>query len=45
VGFKIGALRFAPAGLSHQFAGFPPDSSAWVMFFGPKGGTAKVTVD
>jgi hypothetical protein len=34
-----------PAGINHHFADFSPDFSAWVMFFGPEGGTAKMTVD
>ena len=42
---KAGALLFVPAGRSHHFADFSTDFSAWVMFFGPEGGSAKVTVE
>jgi hypothetical protein len=38
---KVGTLLFVPAGIGHHFADF----SAWVMLFGPEGGTAKITVD
>jgi mannose-6-phosphate isomerase-like protein (cupin superfamily) len=43
--FKVGTLLFVPAGINHHFADFSPDFSAWVMFFGPEGGIAKMTVD
>ena len=43
--FKVGTLLFVPAGLAHHFAEFSADFSAWVMFFGPEGGTAHFTVD
>jgi len=43
--FTVGTPLFVPAGLSHHFCEFSPVFSAWVMFFGPEGGTAKITVD
>ena len=43
--FQPGALLFVPAGRRHYFADFSPDFSAWVMFFGPEGGSAELTVE
>ncbi|HEV7432603.1 MAG TPA: cupin domain-containing protein [Steroidobacteraceae bacterium] len=43
--FHPGTLLFVPAGLAHHFADFSADFSAWVMFFGPEGGTATITVE
>ena len=43
--FKVGTLLFVPAGIVHRFVDFSPDFSAWVLFFGPEGGTANITVD
>jgi mannose-6-phosphate isomerase-like protein (cupin superfamily) len=43
--FNPGTLLFVPAGVVHHFAEFSPDFSAWVMFFGPEGGTPNITVE
>jgi mannose-6-phosphate isomerase-like protein (cupin superfamily) len=43
--FSPGTLLFVPAGVAHHFAEFSADFSAWVVFFGPEGGTPKITLD
>ena len=43
--FSPGTLLFVPAGVEHHFADFSADFSAWVVFFGPEGGTADFTLD
>jgi len=43
--FNPGTLLFVPAGIKHHFAEFSPDFSAWVVFFGPEGGTPAITLD
>jgi mannose-6-phosphate isomerase-like protein (cupin superfamily) len=43
--FSAGTLLFVPAGVPHHFADFSADFSAWVMFFGPEGGTPNITVE
>ena len=43
--FKAGAVLFVPAGRNHHFSDFSPDFAAWVMFFGPEGGNAMLTVE
>jgi mannose-6-phosphate isomerase-like protein (cupin superfamily) len=40
-----GTLLFVPAGASHHFADFSSDFSAWVVFFGPEGGTKSLTLE
>ncbi|MEJ0027593.1 MAG: cupin domain-containing protein [Rhizomicrobium sp.] len=39
VRFDAGDVLFAPAGVPHRFASFSAEFKAWVMFFGPEGGT------
>jgi len=41
VRFDGGDVLFAPAGVEHRFASFSEDFRAWVLFFGPEGGTAR----
>ena len=43
--FHPGTLLFVPAGIRHHFAEFSTDFSAWVMFFGPEGGTPTLTLE
>ena len=43
--FNPGVLLFVPAGVKHHFADFSADFSAWVMFFGPEGGTPTITLE
>lgn len=33
-----GMAFFVPAGVEHRFEDFTPDFSAWVVFWGPRGG-------
>jgi mannose-6-phosphate isomerase-like protein (cupin superfamily) len=40
--FGPGDAIFAPAGWVHRFEGFTDDFATWVIFWGPKGGEAKV---
>jgi mannose-6-phosphate isomerase-like protein (cupin superfamily) len=40
IGFAPGDVIFVPAGVEHRFVEFGDDLSAWVMFYGPKGGEA-----
>ncbi len=39
VRFDAGDVLFVPAGVPHRFASFSAEFKAWVMFFGPEGGT------
>jgi mannose-6-phosphate isomerase-like protein (cupin superfamily) len=39
VRFDAGDVLFVPAGVPHRFASFSADFKAWVLFFGPEGGT------
>lgn len=39
VRFDAGDVLFVPAGVAHRFASFSADFKAWVIFFGPEGGT------
>ncbi len=39
VRFDAGDALFVPAGVPHRFASFSGDFKAWVVFFGPRGGT------
>jgi mannose-6-phosphate isomerase-like protein (cupin superfamily) len=41
VRFDGGDVLFVPAGVEHRFASFSEDFKAWVLFFGPKGGTVR----
>lgn len=41
VRFDAGDVLFVPAGAEHRFASFSGDFRAWVLFFGPQGGTAR----
>lgn len=41
VRFDAGDVLFVPAGVEHRFASFSGDFRAWVLFFGPKGGTVR----
>ena len=34
-------LLFVPAGVEHRFTTFSADFKAWVVFFGPQGGTVR----
>ncbi len=43
--FEPGAMLFVPAGVKHHFADFSADFSAWVVFFGPEGGTPSMALD
>lgn len=38
--FEPGEVLFVPAGVEHRFAEFSDDLAVWVIFFGPKGGSA-----
>lgn len=38
--FGAGDLLFVPAHVKHRFETFSADFRAWVIFFGPEGGTA-----
>jgi mannose-6-phosphate isomerase-like protein (cupin superfamily) len=39
VRFAGGDVLFVPAGVPHRFASFSAEFKAWVLFFGPDGGT------
>ena len=39
VRFNAGDVLFVPAGVPHRFASFSAEFKAWVLFFGPDGGT------
>jgi mannose-6-phosphate isomerase-like protein (cupin superfamily) len=39
VRFDAGDVLFVPAGAPHRFASFSAEFKAWVLFFGPEGGT------
>ena len=39
VRFDAGDVLFVPAGVPHRFASFSAEFKAWVVFFGPEGGT------
>jgi len=39
-----GDFLFVPSGRPHRFIDFTEDFSTWVIFYGPKGGEAKVSV-
>jgi mannose-6-phosphate isomerase-like protein (cupin superfamily) len=39
VRFDAGDVLFVPAGTPHRFASFSAEFKAWVLFFGPDGGT------
>ena len=41
VRFDAGDVLFVPAGMEHRFASFSADFRAWVLFFGPQGGTVR----
>ena len=41
VRFLAGDVLFVSAGVEHRFASFSADFKAWVIFFGPQGGTAR----
>ena len=38
--FTAGDVLFVPAFVTHRFESFSDDFRTWVVFFGPKGGTA-----
>ncbi len=38
--FAPGDVLFVPAGVAHRFTHFTPAFTAWVVFYGPKGGEA-----
>ena len=40
VPFNKGDFLFVPAGVVHRFEQFSKDFATWVIFFGPKGGSA-----
>ncbi len=40
VSFVKGDFLFVPAGMVHRFEHFTQDFATWVIFFGPKGGSA-----
>jgi mannose-6-phosphate isomerase-like protein (cupin superfamily) len=40
VGFVKGDFLFIPAGVVHRFEQFSKDFATWVIFFGPRGGSA-----
>jgi mannose-6-phosphate isomerase-like protein (cupin superfamily) len=42
VRFNTGDVLFVPAGQTHRFASFSGEFKAWVIFFGPDGGTKSV---
>jgi mannose-6-phosphate isomerase-like protein (cupin superfamily) len=41
VRFVAGDLLFVPAGVEHHFSSFSGEFKAWVVFFGPQGGTVR----
>jgi mannose-6-phosphate isomerase-like protein (cupin superfamily) len=41
VRFVAGDVLFVPAGMEHRFASFSGEFKAWVLFFGPQGGTVR----
>jgi mannose-6-phosphate isomerase-like protein (cupin superfamily) len=41
VRFVAGDVLFVPAGMEHRFASFSGEFRAWVLFFGPQGGTVR----
>jgi mannose-6-phosphate isomerase-like protein (cupin superfamily) len=41
VRFVAGDVLFVPAGVEHRFASFSGEFRAWVVFFGPQGGTPR----
>ena len=41
VRFVSGDVLFVPADIEHSFASFSADFKAWVIFFGPQGGTPR----
>ena len=41
VRFDAGDVLFVPANVEHRFASYSADFKAWVIFFGPEGGTAR----
>jgi mannose-6-phosphate isomerase-like protein (cupin superfamily) len=41
VRFAAGDVLFVPAGVEHRFASFSGEFKAWVVFFGPQGGTVR----
>ena len=41
VRFDAGDVLFVPAGMPHRFASFSAEFKAWVVFFGPEGGTGE----
>ena len=41
VRFDAGDVLFVPAGVEHRFASFSSEFKAWVLFFGPQGGTVR----
>jgi mannose-6-phosphate isomerase-like protein (cupin superfamily) len=40
VAFSAGDVLFVPAFVPHRFESFSADFRTWVVFFGPKGGSA-----
>ena len=38
--FEAGEALFVPAGVEHRFVEFSGDFTAWVVFYGPRGGEA-----
>jgi mannose-6-phosphate isomerase-like protein (cupin superfamily) len=38
--FEPGEALFVPAGVTHRFEDFSDDFTAWVIFYGPRGGEA-----
>ena len=40
--FEPGEALFVPAGVVHRFKEFSDDFTAWVIFYGPKGGEGRV---
>ena len=39
VRFDAGDVLFVPAGVPHRFASFSAEFKAWLLFYGPQGGT------
>jgi mannose-6-phosphate isomerase-like protein (cupin superfamily) len=42
IDFAPGDALFVPAGKEHRFVEFSDDFAAWVVFYGPQGGEARI---
>lgn len=42
--FAPGDVLFVPAGVVHRFEDFADDFATWVIFYGPEGGEAAISV-